>query len=60
MGNTYVITVSLMGITAEIPVTIEGSPLASLEFAPISVVEGVSGHIEGTHNEDNEYVEDWD
>lgn len=42
-GNTYTINVSVKGVTAQIPVTIEASPVQSMTFTPITVVEGTRG-----------------
>ena len=42
-GNTYVIEASLLGVTAEIPVFIEPSPVVSLEIAPIDVTVNTLG-----------------
>ena len=42
-GNTYEITVSVLGKTATVPVTIEESPLESITFTPVSVVENTGG-----------------
>ena len=41
VGNTYAVTVTIMGQTAEIPVTITEPLLQSISFAPITIVEGM-------------------
>ncbi len=56
-GNTYNIAVSLLGQTAEFAVTIEASPLASLEIAPVSTVVGTGGYWNRHHFGPNEYEE---
>ena len=44
VGNTYSMTASLMGVSVEVPVSVEPSPVVSLEFAPISVVQNTCGY----------------
>ena len=63
--NTYAMTVSVLGMTVEIPVTITGSPLESLTFAPVSIMEGTCGSIAGGPGMNGEFVEfyhysDWE
>jgi len=51
-GNTYYIDVSVGGYGAQVPVTINASPLESITFEPITVIEGTCGNI--TNGWDNE------
>ena len=45
VGNTYYIDVSVMGHSVQVPVTITASPLQSISFTPITVIEGTCGSI---------------
>ena len=51
-GNTYYITATVSGVSCQIPVTITASPLVSLTFEPISVMENTTGDTESGWNED--------
>lgn len=44
-GNTYYLEVTVGGHAAQIPVTINASPLESITFDPITVIEGTCGGI---------------
>lgn len=44
-GNTYNIEITVGGYTAQLSVTIEASPLQSITFEPIAVIEGTCGGI---------------
>ena len=60
VGNTYALTVSLMGVDAKLPVAIEKTPLVSLEFTPVTVMEGTCGHTNTTYDMmTGEYIEYW-
>lgn len=42
-GNTYTMEVSFNNISADVPVTISGSPYKSVEIEPISIIEDTCG-----------------
>lgn len=43
VGNTYTMQVTMLGKTVEVPVTITDIPLVSLEFTPVTIMEGTHG-----------------
>ena len=43
-GNEYNVKFEAMGVTANMPVTIEESPVESIELAPISLIEYTNGN----------------
>lgn len=43
VGNTYTATVSCMGLTIEVPVTITEPPIKSISVKPLSIQEGTYG-----------------
>ena len=49
-GNTYTITVSLNGISVDVPVTIAESPFKSIEFEPITIIENTTGFYVSEYN----------
>lgn len=51
-GNTYSVTVKILGIETELPVNITPSPLVSLTFTPVSVPAGSNGGTSWQWNED--------
>ena len=53
VGNTYSVTIEVMGCTAQTEVTVVESPVESITIKPISIVENTSGQIyyEGEGNE---------
>ncbi len=53
-GNTYTMTVSLMGVSVDVPVTITKSPVKSIAIEPISVIEGTQGYIGSDYNEETD------
>ena len=59
LGGTYDITVSALGKTVTVPVTIVPSPVESLEIEPVSIIENSSGYYASHYNpstgEDEEY-----
>ncbi len=42
-GNTYTASASVLGISTDVSITIEKSPIASIKFAPITLDEGIDG-----------------
>ena len=44
-GNTYSVEVTVGDYVAQVPVTVEASPLESLTFQPITVIEGSCGGV---------------
>ena len=42
-GNTYTMTVSLSGVSVDVPVTITDTPIESIEVEPISIIEYTKG-----------------
>ncbi len=54
VGNTYTITVSLMGISVDVPVTITKSPIKSIEIEPITIIKGTQGKIDYGYNEETD------
>ena len=51
-GNTYSAKVSLLNLTAELPVTITECPFESIEVEPISIMEGTHGYYSEDYNEE--------
>jgi len=43
LGNTYYVDISILGQTAQVPVTITALPLASLTFEPVTIMEKTNG-----------------
>jgi len=59
-GNTYSVTINILGIETELPVNITPSPLVSLTFTPISVPAGSNGGTSWQWNEETgEYDLPW-
>ena len=50
VGNTYAVEVTVAGMTVQIPVTVNPSPLQSITYTPVTIIEGSCGNIR----------EDWD
>ncbi len=58
VGNTYFLTATVMGVTVEVPVTIEKSPMEKIEFEPITIFEGTECEFySGNDWETGEYYE---
>lgn len=55
--NTYAITVSVLGKTAQVPVTIEATPLASLEFTPLFIEAETCGYWSSHIDVNNQWFE---
>lgn len=56
-GNTYTVEVSFNDILSEISVTICDTPIASIEFSPISIIENTGGSESSRYDsETGEYV----
>lgn len=49
-GNTYYPTITLMGMTVQVPVTIEESPIVSIAVDPITLTDGLGGGWENGYN----------
>ncbi len=45
-GNAYYPTISVLGYSCEVPVTIIDTPIESIEFEPINIIENSSGEWE--------------
>lgn len=43
VGNTYTMTVSLEGVSVEVPVTITDTPVEKIEVKPVSIIEYTNG-----------------
>ena len=57
-GNTYYVTASVLGVSDTFPVTIEKSPIKSIEVEPMSFIEGTKGYFDEDYNYDtDEWVE---
>ena len=54
-GNTYKATVTVMNYSTEISVTIEDSPIDSVEIEPISIIENTNREFNGMFYEYNWY-----
>ncbi len=52
-GNTYTMTVSLSGVSVEVPVTITDTPIESIEVEPISVIEYTNGEWQQEFNNES-------
>ncbi len=52
IGNTYTMTVSLSGVSVDVPVTITDTVIESIEVEPISVIEYTNGVWEDDFNND--------
>ncbi len=64
VGNTYNPTISLMGYTTTVPVTIKESPVESITVKPIKLIENIDGYHETEYDYDTEsevsyYKYDW-
>ncbi len=42
-GNSYTMTVSLFGVSVDVPVTIKENPVENIEFEPVTIMEGMDG-----------------
>ena len=49
-GNTYSMSVTLMEVTVEVPVTIIESPIKSVEIKPITIIEYTCGYYDTAYN----------
>lgn len=54
-GNTYTVSVSLMGVTAEADVTIEEAPVRSISVKPVALIENMGGYLENDYDPDRSY-----
>ena len=45
VGNTYAVEISVAGMTVQIPVTVDPSPLQSITYTPITIIEGSCGYM---------------
>lgn len=51
-GNAYNLDIDVAGFEAQIPVTIERSPLQSVTFSPVTIFEGTCGYTDTDYNEE--------
>lgn len=59
VGNTYTVQIATMGYEAEVHVTIAETPIANIDFEPISMIEGFGGWLEYYGSENEFYYYDW-
>ncbi len=65
VGNTYITTVSFMGASVEVPITITPSPIVSIEAKPITLIFEKGGYTNSEYNPEtddydlNYYYYDW-
>lgn len=65
-GNTYYIDVTVGGYATQIPVTITASPLESITFTPITIIEGTYGYMDSVWDDETQtnvsyfYYQPWD
>lgn len=53
-GNTYTMTVSLMGVSVDVDVTIIETPLESIEINPVELIEKYDGYIDCDYNDETD------
>ena len=56
--GTFTVTAEFMGVTCEFQVTIEPSPVERIEVAPMSMMVGTNGWMDGYYDENDEWVPD--
>lgn len=55
-GNTYNATISILGVSATVPVTITESPLKNVVFEPVEIIEKTNGYYQdGSEGPENKY-----
>lgn len=57
VSNTYFVDILVAGFEVRVPVTIIESPVESIEFAPLTVIENTKGHSEYGWDENGYYIE---
>ena len=58
-GNTYAVQVAIKNVRAQVPVTIEASPLQSITFTPVSVIENTNGYYSSYYDSETETYQDY-
>lgn len=55
VGNTYSAQVSLMGVSATVPVTVVETPVNSIIIEPLTLIENFDGYFDGDYETGEEY-----
>ena len=59
VGNTYSVTIDALGFTGEAAVTVVESPIESIDFEPVSIIEKSQGYYANQGREDEFYRYYW-